>query len=156
MASAPHASTAPVSWAQRKDSLFITINLPDVSPAAAKIELTETKLTFAGKSGDRDFTADLEFFAAVDPADAGSKYDVKPRSIQFHVMKKDRDADYWPRLLKDKAQEKNQVKLDWSRYVDEDEEKGGFDTSSFGPGASVRLPRPPQRAAGEGGWGGGG
>jgi len=32
--------------------------------------------------------------------------------------------------LKDKALEKNQVKIDWDRYVDEDEEDGGFDTSA--------------------------
>ena len=51
------------------------------------------------------------------------------------------DDAFWPRMLKDKLKEKNQVQIDWSRYVDEDEaeEKGGFDTSSFGPGAMVRV-----------------
>jgi hypothetical protein len=39
------------------------------------------------------------------------------------------DEEFWPRLLKDKALEKNQVKVDWDRYVDEDEEDEGFDTS---------------------------
>ena len=34
-----------------------------------------------------------------------------------------------------RLQEKGQVTIDWSRYVDEDEEKEGFDTSSMGPGA---------------------
>lgn len=33
----------------------------------------------------------------------GSKYDVKPRNILFHVMKKDTEAEFWPRLLKDKV-----------------------------------------------------
>lgn len=44
-------------------------------------------------------------------------------------------------MLKDKLKEKNQVQIDWSRYADEDEaeEKGGFDTSGFGPGAMVRA-----------------
>lgn len=68
------------------------------------------------------------------PPQAG-KFDIKPRSIQFHVMKADKDAEFWPRLLKDKSKEKGQVTIDWSRYVDEDEEKEGFDTSQFGPGA---------------------
>jgi len=49
-------------------------------------------------------------------------------------VKKDKDSEYWPRLLKDKAKEKNQVAIDWTRYVDEDEEKGGFDTSAMGAG----------------------
>eukprot|EP00957_Ditylum_brightwellii_P032668 2476783-Ditylum_brightwellii.AAC.1 len=43
----------------------------------------------------------------------------------------DETEEFWPRLLKDKALEKNQVKIDWDRYVDEDEEEeaGGFDMS---------------------------
>jgi hypothetical protein len=65
-----------------------------------------------------------------------SKYEVKPRNIQFHIVKKDKEADWWPRLLKDKSKEKNQVAIDWSRYVDEDEAKGGFDMGQFGSGAS--------------------
>jgi hypothetical protein len=44
MASAANAGTAPILWAQRKDSLYVTINLPDVTEP--KLELTETKLTF--------------------------------------------------------------------------------------------------------------
>lgn len=47
------------------------------------------------------------------------------------MMKKDKEEEeFWPRLLKDKALEKNQVKIDWDRYVDEDEEEEGFDTSA--------------------------
>lgn len=40
------ATTAPVTWAQRKDSLFITINVPDVAKDC-KIDLQPTKLSFA-------------------------------------------------------------------------------------------------------------
>ena len=60
-------------------------------------------------------------------------------------MKKDVEAEYWPRLLKDKATEKAlPISADWSRYMDEDEEEeakaagaggGGFDMSQFGGGA---------------------
>ena len=44
----------------------------------------------------------------------------------------DEEEEFWPRLLEDKLLEKNQVKIDWDRYVDEDEEDeaGEFDTSS--------------------------
>jgi hypothetical protein len=38
------ASTAPLLWAQRNDSLYLTINLSDVKDA--KIELTDAKLVF--------------------------------------------------------------------------------------------------------------
>jgi len=64
-----------------------------------------------------------------------SKFEVKPRCIQFHINKKEGDV-WWPRLLKDKVKEKNQVQVDWSRYVDEDEAEGkGFGDMQFGGGA---------------------
>jgi len=82
-----------------------------------------------------------------------SKWDIKPRSIQFHIIKAapaegaEATEERWPRLLADKAKEKGQVTIDWARYVDEDEEKGGFDMSSFGGaqgfGGDVRPPLPP-------------
>ena len=31
------------------------------------------------------------------------------------------EEEFWPRLLKDKALEKTNVKIDWDKYVDEDE-----------------------------------
>jgi hypothetical protein len=50
----------------------------------------------------------------------------------MHILKKEKeDEEFWPRLLKDKAMEKNQVNIDWDRYVDEDEEDGGFDMSAL-------------------------
>ena len=56
--------------------------------------------------------------------------------MHFHILKKakkgiDDDSTFWPRLMKDKALEKNQVKIDWDRYVDEDEEEEGFDMSAM-------------------------
>ena len=170
------SGTAPLTWAQRQDSLYLTIALPDVDKETAKVDLTETSLKFSGKSGNKTFTADIDFFAAVDPSNAvrkrpprtlawawtlavgtcsswlarccglpaptsprflpppqKSKWEIKPRSIQFHIIKKESGA-HWPSLTKDKAKEKGQVSIDWTRYVDEDEEKGGFDLSGMGGG----------------------
>lgn len=103
------------------------------------INLSDATLIFKGKSNDKDYEVNIEFFKAVDAKD--STYKVLPRSIQMHVMKAkpkdgedgdDDEEEFWPRLLKDKALEKNQVKIDWDRYVDEDEEDeaGGFDMSA--------------------------
>lgn len=44
MASETTTMTPPVTWAQRQDSVYITINLPDVKDA--NITLTANKLTF--------------------------------------------------------------------------------------------------------------
>jgi HSP20 family molecular chaperone IbpA len=37
-------NTAPIKWAQRTDSIYVTINLPDVTDE--KIELTTNRLNF--------------------------------------------------------------------------------------------------------------
>ena len=121
------------------------------------INLSDTTLTFKGKSGDKDYEVNIEFFKAVDAKD--STYKVLPRSIQMHVMKAtskdDEDEEFWPRLLKDKALEKNQVKIDWDRYVDEDEEEeaDGFDTSALEGG--MGMGGMPPGMGGMGGMGGG-
>ena len=52
----------------------------------------------------------------------------------FHIMKKETEGDSWTRLLEDKALEKTNVKVDWDKYVDSDEEEEGFDTSAMGGG----------------------
>ena len=111
--------------------------IPDVKDE--KIVLTDTELKFDGKAnGDKPYTVNIEFFKPVD-AD-GSTYKVLPRSVQMHILKKDKEEDeFWPRLLKDKGLEKNQVKIDWDRYVDEDEEdeQGGFDMSNLAGGSGM-------------------
>ena len=61
-------NTPPITWAQRKDSVFITINLPDVDAAASTIDLQANKLIFKGKANGKEYAADLEFFAEVDPS----------------------------------------------------------------------------------------
>lgn len=62
------SQTAPISWAQRSDSLYFTINVSDVEKGCT-IDLQPTKLSFSGVSHGKTYTAELEFFAEVDPAD---------------------------------------------------------------------------------------
>ncbi len=180
-------NTAPIKWAQRSDALYVTIALPGkfwrweslvtsragprplhsrvflfpLLPTDVKdetINLTDKELRFKGKSGDKDYEVNIEFFkpgkflssmqislvvAASTPSlfpppyavnSKESKYNVLPRSVQMHIVKaEEEDAEFWPRLLKDKLLEKNQVQIDWDRYVDEDdeEEEGGFDMSNM-------------------------
>lgn len=75
----------------------------------ASIILADETLTFKGRSENKEYELSIEFLNPVDSA--GSTYKVLPRSVQMHVMKKSKDDDgFWPRLLKDKTLEKNQVK----------------------------------------------
>lgn len=61
----------------------------------------------------------------------GSVWKVLPANVQMKLMKKDKDSEFWPRLLASKAQEKTNVTVDWNRYVEEDEEEEGFDESAL-------------------------
>ena len=56
-------NVAPVKWAQRKDSIYLTISLADVKDH--KIDLSSKNLTFSGKSGDQLYALDLEFVSCV-------------------------------------------------------------------------------------------
>lgn len=100
------------------------------------INLSDNELHFKGKSEDKDYEVNIAFFQKVDSE--GSTYKVLPRSVQMQIMKAS-EEEFWPRLLKDKSLEKNQVKIDWDRYVDEDEEEeaGGFDTSALEGGMGM-------------------
>jgi hypothetical protein len=131
-------SSLPIQWAQRSDSLYLTIALPDVKDES--IVLTDSELKFRGLSQGKSYQVNIEFLKGVDSK--GSTYKVLPRNIQMHVQKAKEDSDgFWPRLLKDKNLEKNQVTIDWDRYVDEDEEKGagGFDLSNLDGGNSMDM-----------------
>lgn len=52
------SNIAPVKWAQRKDSLYVTISLADVKDHT--IDLTERKITFKGVSSGQAYHLDLE------------------------------------------------------------------------------------------------
>ncbi len=131
-------------WAQRSDSLYITIALADVKDET--INLTDEELHFKGTSEDKPYEVNIKFYKPIDSSNSESTYKVLPRSVQMHVMKvvkedkgDDDEEEFWPRLLEDKTLEKNQVKIDWDRYVDEDEEAeaGGFDTSALQGGMGM-------------------
>ena len=153
MASFEASHTAPVKWAQRTDSLYVTISLADVKDH--HIDVSATTVTFKGKAnGDKDYNVTLEFFKEIETD--GSVWNVLPASVQMKLNKKAKGEEFWPRLLKDKALEKTNVTVDWDRYVDEDEQDGDFDTSNLDDGmgfggtwstndgrvASARRPHP--------------
>jgi len=122
--------TAPIKWAQRSDSLFLTIAIADCKDET--VNLTDDKLVFTGKSGGKEYAVDISFFKKCNGEK--STYKVNPRSIQMLVIKDEEEEDFWPRLLKDKVKEKNQVTIDWDKYVDQDEEDEAekFDDSGMG------------------------
>jgi len=84
------------------DTRFLSHTLPN-----------SRQLVFAGKSNGKDYVLDLEFLHPVN-AEASS-WKVLQRSVQMVLAKEDPEAEFWVRLLKDKALEKTNVKIDWDK-----------------------------------------
>ena len=105
-------------WAQRKDRLFITIDLPGVTDT--NINLTpDGKLTFSGMVKDQKYEINIDLFKEVIIED--SKWNLKGRNVILNVVKKDQDEEYWTRLTKEKIKHPH-IKADWNKWIEEDEE----------------------------------
>ena len=105
-------------WAQRKECVYVTVDIPDAKDET--ITVANDKLTFKAVSGGKNYECEMILHAAINGE--GSKYTVKARNVVFYLEKTDAEADFWPRLLKDKALNKRFVKVDFDKWVDEDEE----------------------------------
>uniref|UniRef100_A0A6B2LNI9 CS domain-containing protein n=1 Tax=Arcella intermedia TaxID=1963864 RepID=A0A6B2LNI9_9EUKA len=121
-------------WAQRKDSVFLTLDIADVKNES--IDVSDTKLTFKGTSNNIPYEVVFEFFEEV--TKEGSKWAVHGKSTELAIKKK--TPAFWPRLTKSKAK-LQWLSIDWSRWVDEDDaEDGDIDTSymdDIGGGADI-------------------
>ena len=118
-----------------------------------KIELTNTHLLFTGDSEGKSYALNFELFEEVNSE--GSKWTKTGYHLFFVLDKKNHEAPFWTRLIKPTA--KNQyIQVDWSKWVDEDEEEedpnkglGGFD-----PSMMQGFPGGPGGYGGPGGFGG--
>ncbi|KAH9496237.1 p23 chaperone protein wos2 [Bulinus truncatus] len=113
---ATHLPPPPIMWAQRKDKLFLTVQLENCSNPT--ISLKDSSLYFHGKggTGNTDHEVLLEFNKEIDPDT--SKYHVTGREIIFVIMKK--ESGFWPRLLKD-SKKVHFLKTDFEKWKDEDD-----------------------------------
>ena len=121
--------TAPVVWAQRKDDVFVTVNIQDAQ--GASVEIDETSFTFKGQSVNKDVTYNqrLELFSEIDPAQ--SRYVVRPRGTEIVLKKKDNSV-WWPRLAKTTTK-LHYVSVDWGKWVDSsDDEDQARNFEDFG------------------------
>jgi cytosolic prostaglandin-E synthase len=125
-----------VIWAQRKDVVYLTIEVFEVKDE--NIEIQGNTVVFSGVRGSDEakFGVSLELYGEIDANK--SKINVGHRDISL-VLAKVEEGPFWPRLLKS-TQKKHYIHTDFSKWVDEDEEDeplepsgmGNFDMSQFG------------------------
>ena len=106
-----------LKWAQRKDKLYITINV--VHSKKPIIEIKGKKMKYEGTDGTKNYSFEIELYDEIDTEN--SKYTLDTRNI-FLNLKKKKSGDYWPRLTFDKVKF-HWIEIDWNYFVDEDEEE---------------------------------
>mmetsp|Transcript_21936 Transcript_21936/g.44221 ORF Transcript_21936/g.44221 Transcript_21936/m.44221 type:complete len:174 (+) Transcript_21936:62-583(+) len=113
-----------VLWAQRPDSVYLTVDLKDVQDM--KVTLENELLVFCGKVEGSLYEFKLPFYAPIKKDE--SKWSTK-RLVEFYLKKESEES--WPKLGKSKE---SWIKVDWKRWQDSDDEgeKGGFDLSGMG------------------------
>ena len=116
-----------MKWAQWKDWIFITLEVPDLQDH--NIDLKETHLWITGKTDTKHYDGEIELFDEVVVSESG--WNTKGRYIILSISKKNKEAEeYWPRLTKDKTKN-NHIKIDWAKWIDQEDEgkakKGGMD-----------------------------
>mmetsp|Transcript_47410 Transcript_47410/g.134913 ORF Transcript_47410/g.134913 Transcript_47410/m.134913 type:complete len:173 (-) Transcript_47410:91-609(-) len=116
-----------VIWAQRQDSVFVTVDIKDACDV--KVQLEESTLTFSGRGGEDGtihYSFELDFFKPI--VREKSKFSTK-RCPEFFLSKQESGA--WSRLQKEGKLP--WIKVDWGRWADSDEEdeKGAFETGEM-------------------------
>ena len=89
-------------WAQTKEAVYVTVDVPDVTDE--KISVDANVLKFSAKSGGKQYECTMELFEPINAEE--SKYEVRGRNVFFSLKRaeseEEKDEVYWPRLLKDK------------------------------------------------------
>ncbi|KAJ4727666.1 HSP20-like chaperone [Melia azedarach] len=113
-----------VKWAQRADKIFVTVQLPDAKNAKVNLE-PEGVFTFSASAGAENhvYELKLELFDKVNVEE--SKINIGVRSI-FCILEK-AEKGWWKRLLRGEGKTPHYIKVDWDKWVDEDEDNGGGD-----------------------------
>jgi cytosolic prostaglandin-E synthase len=115
-----------VTWAQRPDSLWLSVDVNN--PTDLIVDLTATELKLTCKKDGKDINVDITFFKSINVGE--SKYN-QNRLIDFYIKKEEDES--WPRLC-DTNTKRPWLKVDWSKWVDSDDEgePASFDQSGMG------------------------
>ncbi|XP_011621931.1 uncharacterized protein Os08g0359500 isoform X2 [Amborella trichopoda] len=127
-----------VKWAQRLDKVYITVSLPDAKNVKTNLD-PEGIFTFSANAGTdgNPYELKLDLFGKVNAEE--SKINVGVRNI-FCIVEKAEEG-WWKKLLRGDEKTPHYLKVDWDKWVDEDEDDtavapdmdfGGMDFSKFG------------------------
>jgi hypothetical protein len=118
-----------IKWAQRKDCLYITIDVVHTEKPTIEI-IDGKKLKYIGTSASKKYAFEIELHDEVVKEE--SKYTLDSRNIFLNIKKKT-SGPHWPSLTTVKYK---WIQVDWAYFVEEDEEEEAtqpnFDGQDFG------------------------
>jgi len=116
----------PVLWAQRKNLLYVKVQLEDCRNPTIKVE--KDSIYYKGKGGtdNKEYEVTLEFLKEIKPEE--SKYSVKDRATEFVLIKA--EDGYWKRLLKE-DNKFHWLKVDFNKWKDEDDSDDDVEGTDF-------------------------
>ena len=124
------AQVPEVRWAQRsseteheKNIVYLTIVTPDIVDPKITIEDKKIAVSGADKHG-KEYNLDLDLYAEIEPKE--TKQRNTDLNLVFVLQKKEDKAEFWPRLSSQKGKLHN-VRTDFDKWVDEDEQDGTAD-----------------------------
>merc|ERR1711935_74388 len=106
-----------VLWAQRPKIVFLTVNVADLKDPEIKVEKDSLYLKGVAAADKLTYEVTLKFLKEIDPET--TKYQVRPRCIEFALEKKE-EGPYWERLLADKTKQ-HWLRVDFSKWKEEDD-----------------------------------
>ena len=109
--------------------------------SALKVDLKPQSLFLTGHSETKKTTyhVEIDFFAEIDLENSATHH--TERDVEFVLRKKEKQAEFWPRLTKEK-QKLHFLKTNFDKWVDEDEQDGAPDENPMAgmdPAASGGL-----------------
>ncbi|KAL6502816.1 hypothetical protein OROHE_023984 [Orobanche hederae] len=125
-----------VKWAEREDKVYLTVLLPDAKDPKVNVDPDGT-FTFSATAGtdNNPYEVKLNLHDKVNVEEC--KINVGVRHI-FCVLEK-AEKKWWTKLLRGDEKTPHYVKVDWDKWVDEDDntgpsdlDLGGMDFSKFG------------------------
>ncbi|XP_065868180.1 co-chaperone protein p23-1-like [Euphorbia lathyris] len=119
-----------VKWAQRSDQVYITVELPDAKNVKLMLE-PEGRFIFSATKDDVPYQVEIDLFDKVNVKE--SKYSIGVRNIAYVIKKEEKK--WWSRLIKQEGKPPVFIKVDWDKWVDEEDEnekgRSDFDDMDF-------------------------
>ncbi|KAL0459658.1 UNVERIFIED_CONTAM: putative protein OsI [Sesamum latifolium] len=111
-----------VKWAEREDKVYLTVLLSDAKNPKVKVDPDGT-FSFSATAGTDNNLYELKLDLLDKVNVEESKINIGVRNI-FCVLEK-AEQKWWKKLLRGNAKTPHYVKVDWDKWVDEDDDTGG-------------------------------